>query len=291
VTLSTENAATPAGVELDLDALEKVALAVTPGDIDSAPEGGEYGRKEAGKWYQCPACDGQGEVEGATYSNFDSKPIGVQFFGIGAEFGEWEAYYRAFTPATVLRLLALARSPQQPAPASVGEVERLVERLDQVLALYEDGLSYDIATDDGAIVFDRADFTAARQALSLLEEGKGSSVAESGGTASPKSESLCQSEEGGDLPPGDTPWLRFRDAKPAYDGWGERHLLTWCTRVGTYDIGCINGEWAVGETIDGHPDDLWRWLDVNPERRLPAENNASSPAEGRAGTPATDAIK
>lgn len=73
------------------------------------------------------------------------------------------------------------------------------------------------------------------------------------------------------LPPGDTPWKRFGDEKPAYDGWGERHLLTWNVRVASYDLACIDGQWAVGEAIDGHPDDLWRWLDENPERATPAE--------------------
>lgn len=91
--------------ELDLEALKKVALAVTPGDIDSAPEKGEYGHKERDKWYACPTCDGQGEVFGATYCNFDDKPLGVQFFGIGAEFGRWEDYFRAFRPSAVLSLL------------------------------------------------------------------------------------------------------------------------------------------------------------------------------------------
>lgn len=69
-----------------------------------------------------------------------------------------------------------------------------------------------------------------------------------------------------EIPSGDTPWKRFRDEVPVYDGSGERHLLTWSVRVGTYDVGCIDGNWDYGEAIDGHPDDLWRWLDVNPER-------------------------
>lgn len=79
-------------------------------------------------------------------------------------------------------------------------------------------------------------------------------------------------------PAGDTPWKRFRDEAPVYDGEGERHLLTWNTRVATYDIGCIDGEWIVGEPINGHPDDLWRWLHGNPETAL-LEDKASRPCE------------
>jgi hypothetical protein len=93
-------------------------------------------------------------------------------------------------------------------------------------------------------------------------------------------------------PLGDTPWRRFGDEKPTYDGWGERYLLTWCTRTATYDIGCIDGQWSVGEAIEGRPGELWRWLDVNPERHLPAENNGpQSEAKPSAGNLAQDALK
>jgi hypothetical protein len=71
-------------------------------------------------------------------------------------------------------------------------------------------------------------------------------------------------------PLGDSAWTRFRDEKPTHDGCGERNLLTWNVRSATYDHACIDGEWRAGEEIDGHADDLWRWLDVNPERHLPA---------------------
>jgi len=86
--------------------LKRVAEAATPGDLDSAPERGEYGHKETSKWYECPACDGRGEVHGATYCNFDGFALGVQFFGIGNEFKNYEAFFRAFRPETVLSLLS-----------------------------------------------------------------------------------------------------------------------------------------------------------------------------------------
>lgn len=135
------------GDVLDLDELEKVARAVsTPGDIDSAPARGEYGYKEADAWYSCPACDGQGEVNGATYCNFDGKPLGVQFFGIGAEFGEWEAYFRALRPPTVLRLIALARSAQGEGDEKVLEVAQYLVRLE--MALRRDDLDLRLDFDE-----------------------------------------------------------------------------------------------------------------------------------------------
>ncbi|WP_374453783.1 hypothetical protein [Phenylobacterium sp.] len=111
----------PATPEL-VERLREAALAVTtPGNIDSAPEGGEYGHKETGKWYACPACDGDGQVHGATYCNFDGKPLGVQFFGIGAEFQQWEDYFRAASPATVLGLI----DKLQTFEAALTEIARL----------------------------------------------------------------------------------------------------------------------------------------------------------------------
>jgi hypothetical protein len=97
----------------------------TPGDIDSAPKSGEYGFKEVDKWYECPACAGRGEVQGSTYCNFDDKPLGVQFFGIGAEHGQWEAYFRAFPPRVVLALLSERASLQERLAKALGALERI----------------------------------------------------------------------------------------------------------------------------------------------------------------------
>ncbi|HZX80498.1 MAG TPA: hypothetical protein VFE72_06065, partial [Lysobacter sp.] len=35
--------------------------------------------------HDCPLCDGEGAVEGTTYTNFDRVATGVQFFGVGNE--------------------------------------------------------------------------------------------------------------------------------------------------------------------------------------------------------------
>lgn len=92
----------------DLAKLMAVCEAATAGDLDSAPKSGEYGYQETDKWYECPTCDGQGEVHGATYCNFDGVAQGVQFFGIGNEFKNYEAFFRTFNPETVKSLLRIA---------------------------------------------------------------------------------------------------------------------------------------------------------------------------------------
>ena len=81
--------------------LKKLAEAATPQDFDSAEEKVENG------YIECPHCGGSGEVElEADYCNYDNVAIGVQFYGIGHEFGAAEAYYRAASPAAVLALIA-----------------------------------------------------------------------------------------------------------------------------------------------------------------------------------------
>lgn len=98
-------------------------------------------------------------------------------------------------------------------------------------------------------------------------------------TAPPAQSSARELSAAAGRPPGDTPWKRFRDEAPTYDGWGERHLLTWNVRAGAYDLGCIDSQWSVGEAISGHPDDFWRWLDENPERLFPAQSSADDGGE------------
>ena len=85
----------------DYAELTGLAEAATPQDFDSAELKVENGHVE------CPQCGGQGEVElEADYCNFDGAAIGVQFYGIGHEFGAAEAFYRAANPDVVLALIA-----------------------------------------------------------------------------------------------------------------------------------------------------------------------------------------
>ena len=88
-------------------AMKDAAEAATPGDLDTvANPPTEYGGREKLDHYECPACHGEGEVDGVAYYNFDHVSMGVQFFGIGVEFGKYETFFRAANPAAVLELLA-----------------------------------------------------------------------------------------------------------------------------------------------------------------------------------------
>lgn len=81
--------------------LKRLAEAATPQKFDTAEEKSENG------YIECPHCGGSGEVElEADYCNYDGVAIGVQFYGIGHEFGAAEAYYRAANPAAIRALIA-----------------------------------------------------------------------------------------------------------------------------------------------------------------------------------------
>jgi len=120
----------------ELDELEALAKAATPGDLDTVNDPpDEYGGKSATGWYECPCCESVGEVEGVTYSNFDAVAMGVQFFGIGNEHKNYEAFFRAANPATILRLLSLARAGLEASTAEESMRERAAELADSEAAL------------------------------------------------------------------------------------------------------------------------------------------------------------
>lgn len=142
-----------APIQLDLAAIEAAAKAATPQDFDSAELKVVEGSCE------CPACGGEGSVElTAEYTNYDNVAIGVQFFGIGHEFGAAEAYYRAAKPAVVLELIRRLRAAEglQRSPDSMsvffmhdnhtftrlvgGTIDELLAHADQIEA--SDGGSY-----------------------------------------------------------------------------------------------------------------------------------------------------
>jgi hypothetical protein len=103
----------------DWTELKRLAEAATPGDLDTCNDPpDEYGGKDPSGWLECPACGGDGEVEGVTYCNFDHVAMGVQFFGIGNEFINYEKFFRAANPAVILALLSERDE-------LAGEVERL----------------------------------------------------------------------------------------------------------------------------------------------------------------------
>jgi len=91
---------------MKLSNLETLARAATPQDFDSAKE-----EIRIGGFFECPLCGGEGEVElSVDYCNYDNAAMGVQFYGIGKEFGTAEAYYRAANPATILALCEIIRA-------------------------------------------------------------------------------------------------------------------------------------------------------------------------------------
>lgn len=113
--MSTEQSAKA----LDLDAIEAAARACTALNFDSAkdeqPQSGSL---------ECPHCDGTGSVElEADYCNFDGKALGVQFYGIGPEFGAAERFVRAANPAAVLELVRLARLSTPPQSSAQGAAD------------------------------------------------------------------------------------------------------------------------------------------------------------------------
>lgn len=91
---------------MNLDELERLAKACTPQHIDTS----QFVDKN--ETMSCPWCDGQGDVEVDTYTNYDGVAIGVQFFGVGNEFGNAEKYFRACKPETILALVRVAKAAE-----------------------------------------------------------------------------------------------------------------------------------------------------------------------------------
>ncbi|MBU9592711.1 hypothetical protein [Burkholderia multivorans] len=112
-------------------ALKQAALAATPQNIDSAQSIDHY---NDGRYIECPCCSGEGSVElEADFLNYDGKALGVQFYGIGAEPGAAEAYFRAASPANTLALLdRLERAEAAPLAAHPGQPEPRAEAMETV---------------------------------------------------------------------------------------------------------------------------------------------------------------
>jgi hypothetical protein len=63
---------------------------------------------EDGDRYECPLCNGDGEVDGDI--SYSKGASGIQAFGIGKDLNDMKAYVDAFTPSTVLSLIAEVES-------------------------------------------------------------------------------------------------------------------------------------------------------------------------------------
>lgn len=112
--------------------LIKLAEKLTPGDLSTAAT------HDAVEEVDCPFCDGQGSVDGETYTNFDDVAMGVQFFGVGDEHAHWQAYFNALKPSRLMALLKVAeaaRTCQKFFPVETNESEEAAfDKLDEALA-------------------------------------------------------------------------------------------------------------------------------------------------------------
>jgi hypothetical protein len=89
-----------------IEELRGLIAACTKGDLSTAQ------RHIKTETVECPACHGDGEVEAADYCNFDGVALGVQFYGIGEQFGAHEKLWSAVSahlPALLDRLEAAER--------------------------------------------------------------------------------------------------------------------------------------------------------------------------------------
>lgn len=115
---------------LDLENLKSAARAATPQNLDTAQSADHYNDSRD---IPCPSCGGEGSVElEADFLNYDGKALGVQFYGIGAESGAAEAYFRAASPAAVLKLIErLERAESALAAHSAGAQAKLFDMPDE----------------------------------------------------------------------------------------------------------------------------------------------------------------
>lgn len=92
--------------------LRELAGKATSGDLTTAE------RHTLQEWVECPFCQGEGEVSATDYCNFDSKALGVQFYGIGSEFGAHEKLWSALTANLETIIAALELQEVQRGPAN-----------------------------------------------------------------------------------------------------------------------------------------------------------------------------
>lgn len=97
--------------------IETLAARATKGDLATS------GDVETDGVYQCPLCDGMGDVDGETFTNFDAAAVGVQFFGVGDEFKAHEELWSLMVgnlPLIVAGLRALKRP--EPSEADIRKI-------------------------------------------------------------------------------------------------------------------------------------------------------------------------
>jgi hypothetical protein len=111
----------------ELEQLKRLALACTPQNLNTA----EHKDDGNGEYVTCHICGGDGSIElETTYTNYDNIAIGVQFFGVGNEFGAADRYFRAANPAFILQLIEALERNTTAAPA----VDEAIEVPQELLA-------------------------------------------------------------------------------------------------------------------------------------------------------------
>ena len=105
--------------------LEALEAKATPGDLSTAE------RHISSEWVECPACQGEGEVEASDYCNFDGVALGVQFYGIGKEFGAHEDLWKFYRN----HALPLLRSKDDEITRLKAERDALARRAGQEAAM------------------------------------------------------------------------------------------------------------------------------------------------------------
>ena len=88
--------------------IEAAAASVGAMALDTAEV---ISKAEDGQMIECPVCGGEGYASAENdYCNFDNTAIGVEFYGIGPEFGAAEKYFRAAKPANVRAIITELRT-------------------------------------------------------------------------------------------------------------------------------------------------------------------------------------
>lgn len=100
--------------------LRELAGKATKGDLSTAQ------RHIAEESVECPFCQGEGEVSATDYCNFDSKALGVQFYGIGNEFGAHEKLWSALTANLETIIAAVELQERLDKPETVEVVARAI---------------------------------------------------------------------------------------------------------------------------------------------------------------------
>jgi hypothetical protein len=90
----------------EAERLKKLHEFATKGDLSTAERYTEH------EHIECPVCQGDGEVLASDYCNIDGKALGVQFYGIGNEFGAHEALW-SYLVHSVPAILAMAEERER----------------------------------------------------------------------------------------------------------------------------------------------------------------------------------